>query len=95
MGQYLTSQRVRARYAKPLSALAKDFTRLCDRWSKAYESGRIARADLLLNDTMPAKAVAVLQRLHAEAAAKLDAAVAGVYRYRDSERRVKRHRRRS
>lgn len=90
MGQYLTSERVRARYAKPLTVLSKDFVRLCDRWKKAHDSGRLPRPDLLLNDTMPGKALALLRRLHDEAAAKLDEAMAGVYRYRDTERRVNR-----
>ncbi|MBN2023278.1 MAG: hypothetical protein JW809_10855 [Pirellulales bacterium] len=73
-----------------MTVLAKDFVRLCDRWKKAQESGRLPRPDLLLNDTMPAKALVLLRRLHDETLVKLDAAVAGVYRYRDSERRVNR-----
>ncbi|MBN1910187.1 MAG: hypothetical protein JW818_10640 [Pirellulales bacterium] len=87
MGHYLTSENVRSQFAKPISSLAKDLIRLCDRWNRACAAGNLSRPDLLLNDVMPEKALDVLRRFEEEASIKLEDAVAGIYRYRDSERR--------
>jgi hypothetical protein len=87
VGQYLDHAEVRKRFAKPLSELSSDFDRLCKRWKKAFDSDQIVRDDLLLNDVSAAAALNTLRKFLREASGKLDDAIAGVYRYRDVERR--------
>jgi len=84
MGQYLTSEDVRERFAGPLLELAADCKRLCDRWEETQKSRAIARPDLLLNDVTPTAALGTLRKFIREASGKLDDAVAGVYRYRNT-----------
>ena len=86
MGQYLTSGDVRKRFAGPLLKLASDFSELCERWEEAYKSGDIVRPDLLLNEVTPEAAIATLRKFLRETSGKLDDAIGGVYRYRDTER---------
>ena len=57
MGHYLTADDVRERFVRPLAELSGDFAKLCKRWENAYETGRIARPDLLLNDVLPEAAI--------------------------------------
>ena len=85
MGHYLTADDLRERFVRPLAKLSGDFAKLCKRWDSAYESGRIARPDLLLNDVLPEAAMLRLGKLLRESACKLEDAVAGVYRYRRVE----------
>jgi hypothetical protein len=87
MGQYLTAKQLRRDFSEPLFELAADFRLLCQRWDGAIRAGDVARPDLLLNDSTAAAGLASLRKLHEEASAKLDDAIAGVYRYRDSEHR--------
>ena len=89
MGQYLTPEEVRKRFAGPLLGLASDFGSLCDRWEEAHDSQRISRRELLLNDVTPELALGTLRKLLREASGKLEDAIAGVYRYRDLEKRQK------
>ena len=85
MGHYLTADDVRERFVRPLAELSGDFAKLCKRWESAYETGRIARPDLLLNDVLPDAAILRLRKLLREGSCKLEDAVAGVYRYRRVE----------
>ena len=87
VGQYLNHKDVRERFAKPISDLSSDFDRLCRKWKKALDSDQIVRNDLLLNDVSATAALGTLRKFLREAAGKLDDAIAGVYRYRDAERR--------
>ena len=91
MGQYLTALQFRQDFCEPLFELAADFSQLCQRWDGAVRAGDIARPDLLLNGSTAADGLASLRKLHEEASAKLGDAIAGVYRYRDSERRRKKN----
>ena len=84
MGQYLTSEDLRERFAGPLLELAADCKRLCDRWDEAQKGRDIARPDLLLNDVTPTAALGSLRKFIREASGKLDDAIAGVYRYRNT-----------
>lgn len=87
MGQYLTSEAMRTQFAVPLRELARDFEHLCNRWKMADESGEIARPDILLNQASSEAAIHTLRKFLRETSGKLDDAIAGVYRYRDTERR--------
>jgi hypothetical protein len=85
MGQYLTAEEVRERFAGPLLELAAECKRLCDRWDEAEQGELIARPDLLLNNVTSQAALGTLRKFFREASGKLDDAIAGVYRYRKSK----------
>ena len=87
MGKYLTFDDLREQFAKPLARLAVDLDDLCDRWEEASKAKKITRQDLLLNEVTAESALGSLRRFHREASGKLEDAVAGVYRYRDVERK--------
>jgi hypothetical protein len=87
VGQYLASSDVRKRFAEPLAELASEFEKLCRRWERTRKARKIARPDLLLNDSLPQAAIGTLRKLLREASGKLDDAIAGVYRYRRTETR--------
>jgi hypothetical protein len=80
----LTTSDVRKRFVEPLAELSGDFAALCEQWENAYETGQIARPDLLLNDVLPEAAIARLRKLFRETSGKLEDAIAGVYRYRNA-----------
>lgn len=71
----------------PLMQLAGDFAEVCKRWDRLHQSGELPRDDLVINDVMPETSLGRLRKLHREIEGKLEDAVAGVYRYRDAERR--------
>jgi len=79
VGHYLTPDDVRERFVRPLEDLSGEFAKTLQALESAYESGRIARPDLLLNDVLPAAALSRLRKLLRESSCKLEDAVAGVY----------------
>jgi hypothetical protein len=88
VGHYLTPGDVRARFVEPLNDIAKDFQKTYDRWMQASRNDAIAREDLYLNDVTAEMSLAALRKLQREIAGKLDDAIAGIYRYRETERSI-------
>ncbi|MBR0238369.1 MAG: hypothetical protein IJQ39_09790 [Thermoguttaceae bacterium] len=89
MGKFRTSQDVHKMVLTPLAELTAQLSKLCDTWEEAYEQNRIARPDILINETMALTALATLNKYVRDLAGKLEDAQAGVYRYRDLERAEK------
>ncbi len=86
VGDFLTPNEVRTRFAESLTNLAQAFHETCEQWEHAHQAGLLAREDLFLNEVTAELGLGALRKLHRETAGKLDDAITGIYRYRPRER---------
>jgi hypothetical protein len=87
MAKYMTPEQARAEFVTPLLTRLSELTQALDRWDVAIKNKQLSRHDILINEKTAKLAIERdLRRLAREIEDKVEDAIKGVYRYRDSNK---------